>query len=374
MNTNRITVGWGVFFVFLFIYRCSMSVIGEVFVVSFTSLGDASRYQSSNRTIIDIIIEFNAGQIFDRGRVLSTAITDNLGSLFRLVFFGNPILIDFGFQTIAFIGIFKFLTVVQGETRRYLALMMLTPSFSLWSSIAGKEALVVFFVGILCAYFVKLYRNEYRFGPLEIMSTIGVGIFKIQYIPALAVLFFVVIVCKKIEQKVALAAALVILSLAPLFLFKEKIDTMAFNIIPHFLNIGSSRDAYWIEKYDVFYKAPYGMFQGFFGPTLNESYSGPLQFASFLESTIIVGVLILVLLSNIHKLPVFSLSVGFCSLGWLLFASYPLGIMNAGSAIRYRTGHLLLVVLIFTVVFSRERYVDWLGRNPDQGDVPRTPA
>ena len=40
-----------------------------------------------------------------------------------------------------------------------------------------------------------------------------------------------------------------------------------------------------------------------------------------------------------------------------------LGIMNAGSAVRYRTGHLLLVFLIFVILFSRSRYALWLDRS-----------
>ena len=120
---------------------------------------------------------------------------------------------------------------------------------------------------------------------------------------------------------------------------------------------------YWIQQYDVFFKAPYGMFQGFFGPTIQESLAGPLQMASFLESAFIVGVLVTVLLLNIKKLPVFSFFVGLSSLFWLLFASYPLGILNAGTAVRYRTGHILLVILIFAIILSRERYILWRERS-----------
>ena len=105
------------------------------------------------------------------------------------------------------------------------------------------------------------------------------------------------------------------------------------------------------------------MFQGFFGPTFEESTQGILQNASFIESSFITSILLFLLLRNLANLPVYAFLIGLISLGWLLFASYPLGIMNAGSAVRYRTGHLLLVFVIFSVVFSREYYGRWLRSN-----------
>jgi hypothetical protein len=359
VKKNRITVGWGVFFVFLFLYRCGMSVLGELVVARLTSLGDATRYQRGNFTILELTRAFSVSDIFDIGRVYSTSITETIGGVFHLISYGNPILIDIGFQTIAFIGILKFLIAVEGEARRYLALLLLTPSFNIWSSVAAKEALIVFFIGILCAYLVRFYQNCSRIGVLEILSAVGVFFFKVHYVPALLAIYLFILAGKKVKQKAILVSVGTIFSLVLLYWFKDKVDSMSFSVIPHFLSYGSSREAFWTEQYDVFYKAPYGMFQGFFGPTLEESLAGPLQLAAFAESAFIVGILILILLRNAHKLPIFSLVAGLSSLGWLLFASYPLGIMNAGSAVRYRTGHLLLVFLIFAIIFSRDRYVLW---------------
>ena len=359
MKENRITVGWGVFFVLLFFYRCGMSVLGELVVARLTSLGDATRYQRGNFTILELTQAFSVAEMFNIGRVYSTAITEMIGAFFHLISFGSPIVIDIGFQTIAFVGIFKLLTAVDGRARRYLALLVLTPSFNIWSSVAAKEALIVFFVGILCAYLIRLYENYSRIGLLEILSAIGVFFFKVHYVPALLVIYLFIVIGRQVKQKAALVIVAGILSLQLLYLFKDKVASMSFNVIPHFLGYGSSRAAYWTEKYDVFYKAPYGMFQGFFGPTLEESLASPLKMASFVESAFIVGILLLMMLRNAHNIPVFSVIVGISSLGWLLFASYPLGIMNAGSAVRYRTGHLLLVFLIFAIIFSRDRYVLW---------------
>lgn len=377
MKENRISIGWGVFFVFLFFYRCGMSVLGELVVARLTALGDAGQYQQSSFTILQLTQAFSVAEIFDLGRVYSTKITESFGAALHLLLFGNPILIDIGFQTVAFIGIFKFINAVEGTTRRYLALLMLTPSFNLWSSVAAKEALIVFFVGVLCAYLVRLYQNRMRFGLLEVLCAVGVFIFKVHYVPALLAIYLFIVVGQRVRQKAVLALGASLFSLVPLYLFKDKIDAMAVGIAPHFLGYGSSRENYWIEQYDVFFKAPYGMFQGFFGPTIEESLSGPLQMMSFLESAFIVGVLLIVLLRNITTLPVFSFFVGVSSLSWLLFASYPLGILNAGSAVRYRTGHILLVFLIFAIIFSRDRYILWRERSAghdgnSRGGLPMT--
>jgi len=351
-----------------------MSVLGELVVARLTSLGDSSQYQRSVFSILQISDSFSFGELFTLGRVYSTPITETIGAIFYAIFFGNPILIDIGFQTIAFIGIYKLLTAVDGTARRYLALLVLTPSFNIWSSIAAKEALIVFFTGVISAYLVRLYSNDSKIRILEIMCAIGIFIYKVHYVPALLAIYLFIVVGKQVRQKVALAVGASIFSLVPLYILRDKVDAMAFSIIPHFLGYGSTREAYWIEKYDVFYKAPYGMFQGFFGPTLEESISGPLQMASFVESAFIVVILALMLYRNLPKLPVFSIFVGLSSLGWLLFASYPLGIMNAGSAVRYRTGHLLLVFLIFAIIFSRDRYVLWRRQSSGINNDTTLPA
>jgi len=373
VSKNQVTVGWGVFLVFLFFYRCGMSVLGELVVAKLTSLGDSEQYQRSAFTVLELTEAFSVGEIFDLGRVYSTKITESVGALLHIFSFGNEIFINIGFQAIAFVGIFKFLMAVDGTTRRYLALLMMSPSFSIWSSVAAKEALIVFFVGTLCAYLIGVYQNKLRLGALEILCAFGVFIFKVHYVPALLVIYLTIVVGREVKRKAALAFGAGLFSVVPLYLFRDKIDAMAFGIAPHFLGYGSTREAYWVEKYDVFFKAPYGMFQGFYGTTLAESASGPLQMASFLESAFIVGMLLLIFLRNVSTLPVFSFFAGISSLSWLLFASYPLGILNAGSAVRYRTGHMLLVFFIFAIMFSRDYFVLWRETGKQDCDAKVTP-
>ncbi len=350
-----------------------MSVVGELVVTRFTTLGDTNQYQRSTLTIFDLERELSFGKLFEDGRYFATIVTETLGGIFHALLFGNAILIDIGFQTIAFIGIYKFLMAVPMTERRILAIFVLTPSFNLWSSVAAKEPLIVFFIGVICAYLVKLYSNKAKLGALEIVSVIGIFFFKVHYVPALLFLYFSLIFGKNVKQKAAFVVLAGMISLVPLYLARDKVDEMAFRITPHFLSYGNSREAIWVEKYDVFSTAPYGMFQGFFGPTISESQAGPLQLASFMESTVIIALLLLLLVRRIRKLPVYSFFVGSFALGWLLFASYPLGIMNSGSAIRYRTGHLLLVVFIFTITLSRSYYLAWRKQQEFEA-LARTPG
>jgi hypothetical protein len=336
-----------------------MSVVGGTVVAKLTSLGDAGSYRYGAFTLFDQNLFSSGWDILSIGRQYSTSITETAGAAFHQLFFGSATLIDMGFQTIAFIGIYKLLCAVDQSTRRYLALFVLSPSFNIWSSVAGKEALLVFFVGTLGAYLVRLYKNEAKIGVLEIVSALGVYIFKIHYAPAFVAIFFFIYIGKHVRQQIAFVIGSGSFSICLLYVYKDTVDRMAFDIVPHFLGFGSSRPAYWVEQYDVFYKAPYGMFQGFFGPTLDESTGGILKIAAFIESAGLVAMLLFLLLRNIARLPVYSLLVGAISLFWLLFASYPLGIMNPGSAIRYRTGHLLLVFVIFAVIFSRDNFIEW---------------
>ena len=67
-------------------------------------------------------------------------------------------------------------------------------------------------------------------------------------------------------------------------------------------------------------------------------------------------------------MPLFGFFLTIGGLFWILFANYPFGIMNPGSAIRYRTGYILFVVLIFTLLLSRDVYLRWqkgLQTRPD---------
>ena len=96
------------------------------------------------------------------------------------------------------------------------------------------------------------------------------------------------------------------------------------------------------------------MFQGFFGPTYAEASIGILQLAAFIESSIIIAFLLYMFIRAFWRLPVYNFLMGVGGLFWILFATYPLSIMNPGSAVRYRTGYFVFVILIFVYLMARD--------------------
>lgn len=322
-------------------------------VTRFTKLGDAGQWQHGG-------FRFESTWFID-----SNAITQNIGAPFSLLFFGNTILINIGFQSLAFYGLYRLLESFDPELRKRLAILLLFPSFNVWTSVAGKEAVLVFAMGILGAYIVEMYDNREKLRVHHLLAGYLIFVFKAHYLPALLFIVGVTKVARHVRQKAAIAVLAGLISLVPLYLFADTIDRIAFDVLPHFVGFGhSTRAAFWVEPYDVFLKAPYGMFQGFYGPTFSEALSArhALQFISFVESGLIVSVLIFLLVKRLPMLPIYNAIVATFASFWILFANYPVGIMNPGSAIRYRSGYIIFLFLVFALLMSREVYISWSSR------------
>lgn len=352
-------VRWSSFFVFLFLYRSLYSVAGQLVVTRFTSLGDAKRYQKLLFTITDLAAP--TGQFDYTVTQIGTAITESIGAVLYIVGFGNLIMINIGFQAIAFVGIYRFLMATAPKVRKRLALLVMLPSFSLWSSVASKESLLVFCLGILCAYVVDMYYARERMRPFHVFAALLLFVIKPQFLIVVLYIFVLTKVARRVRERAVVAIGGSLLSLVPLYIFRDRIDAAAFDVLRHFAGQGrSTREAFWVERYDVFWKAPYGMFQGFFGPTLAEATSGNvLQLASFIESSVLVGAFLILLIRRLPRIPVYSFFASLFVTFWIVFPNYPIQIMNSGSAIRYRSGYLMLVFLAFAVLLSRELFVSW---------------
>lgn len=366
-------INWNTFFFLIFCYRCAMTVFATTVVGGLTSLGDSGLYTYAARfdlaETIDVFI--------NRPRQISTIVTMNIGWVFRTIGLGYDFAGHLGFQTMAFVGIVIFLRSIEPKLRLILAVLICLPSFTLWSSLAGKEAVVVFAVAIVCEYVVRLYDGEVRPKLRHIAAVILIALMKFWYLPAVFCLLGALIAGRYVRQKGVLAFMVVGVSLIVLFLAKDRIVQTALDVPHHFEVTGLTliqRQSPWDGPDDVFWKAPWGMFQSFAGPTLDEAKAGVVQMAAFIESAIIITVLLGFLVLQGLRLPVFSLIVGAVALAWILFLTYPLGIMNAGSAIRYRTGYEILVFTCFVIVLSRQSYVTWLSRTVPRSDPDPPPA
>lgn len=268
-------------------------------------------------------------------------------------------------SAIGYIGIRKFLVAAKSDSKMYLMLIFLcySPSFNIWSSIGGKECLVVFGMGILCSELMKLYKNE-PFKPsfLFFVALWLVMVLKKPYIPFVLITFGYVVLrrCVKLPYKwdVAVLLALMAAVAVGMYLLRDQIDEYSFYAQDVFrVSARSTRGHVFIEQFDIFRKMPYLMPLAFWGPTWAECTTSPLHLFSFIES----GVILIVAVVMLWGFPVAVVRqfrkyyqwflLGCNSVFLLLFVQYGQGIINPGAGIRYRT-NIYLPVIAFVYIFA----------------------
>jgi len=339
---------WQTFYLLLYLYRCLYSMLGHYVVSAITSLGDSRRYQG------------RAPEAFREYFYLkSTAMTDTIGFVFQKMSAGDPLIVNFWFQTVGFIGIVLLLESLEPSVRRKMAVLVMMPSFSLWSSVASKESIVVLAVCLVCTYLVAMYYNRPKLKIRHLFGGYLLMLYKPQYYAGLLFLFSLTYLARRVRQKALLVLFAGLVSMIPLYIFRDKLNTLSFEIIKHFDGARSTREAFWVDQYDVFNKAPEGFYQSFFGPTWAEAATSILHLGSYLESALIVGILIFYVIRRFPDLPVYNFLLGIFTLFWLMFANYPFGVMNPGSAIRYRTGYIIIIFLLFSFLLSRDLFAQW---------------
>ncbi|MGF1479783.1 MAG: hypothetical protein ACFB4I_09860 [Cyanophyceae cyanobacterium] len=333
----------------LFLYRAFYSVAGQIIIPGLTSLGDSKRYQRAS-------LPQGFGFLFEK-----TLFTDTVGAFFATITGRNVFLINLCFQSIAFIGIYRFLSSLDSSERKLALPLLLLPSFTLWSSVASKEAIFVFAMGIICGYISDMYKGRDKLQWYDLIAFYLLLLYKPHYAIAVAI----VLVATKLsfqfvsQDRIWFATIVPLLSLVPLYIFRQKIVELSFQVEAHFAGGESSRGAFWVEQYDVFNRAFEGMLISFIGPKLSEVLTeGSILFAiTFLESMAILIYLIYMLVRRrVSKIPLERYAIGISGLLWLMFVTYPTGVINPGSAIRYRTNYFLFVVLIFAVILRNSSY------------------
>jgi hypothetical protein len=331
-----------------------MSVVGQTVVPKFTRLGDAGSWQQG---------QFST-DISWYGD--SNALVANFGAILYHLFLGNKVLINLGFQTLAFYGLYRLLTAFDPELRKRLVLLLFLPSFTVWTSVAGKEAVLTFSVSVICAHFVDIYYGRDKLKIIHFVALYLIFTMKPHYLISMIYVFGVSKLSSYARQPALLALAAGLISLPPIYIFRDTIDDLSFEILPHFIGFGrSTREIFWTEQYDVFWRAPYGMYQGFLGPTLQEALVGRnlLHIISYLEGVFLTVVLSFYLFRKIQTLPVYNLVISIFAVFWMLFPNYPFGIMNPGSAIRYRSGYIVFIFFVFSLLMSRSIYENWRRRS-----------
>ena len=370
-----LTLSWGAFYLLFWLYRSAASAFGQLVIMRLTSIGDTVRYQTGDLYLT--MHNLMAADI-DGVRTVGTYVAHSLGAIFFLAFGGDPIMINIGFQTVAFIGIVVLLQAAKPKHRRRLAFLLLLPGFTVWTSIASKEAVVVFALGIVCSYIVKMWYGEDRLRIWHIAAFVLLMYLKPHYGGAVGYLIAVSYAARYLKQPATFALGAGLLSLVALYLVQDTMSEIVFaKVLPQFSGHGGTfiRTDFWETHGDVYLKAPQGMFLAFFGPSPVEAFTGKsLHLFSFLESLFILCALLYFTFTGIGRLPAFTLIVGSFTTLWTLFPNYPLGVMNAGAAVRYRTGYIIILFVLATVILSRESYHTWRqgksGRRISRAAIP----
>ena len=276
-------------------------------------------------------------------------------------------------SAIAYVGIRRFLLAAESSSKSYLILILLcySPSFNIWSSIAGKECLVVFGMGILCAELIKFFKGKpFKPGILFFIALYLVMVLKKQYIPFIMVTFSYVVFRQYVKLSYKLDLALLLGMIATvavgMYLFRYQLDDYAFYAqqVPR-VSARSTRDHLFIEQFDFFRKMPYLLPLAFWGPTWAECATSPLHLFSFMES----GVIILMAVIMLWGFPAVLIRqfrnyyqwflLGCNSVFLLLFVQYGQGIINPGAGIRYRTNiYLPVIAFVYIFAYLKERKVE----------------
>lgn len=342
-----------VFYMFFAVY-----VYGQL-----TTLGDTGRY-------------LNATPEFSKAVLISsTSFMTFLGGVIGIVT-GGTILTHLVFLTAAFYGIYYPLRRIDLTQKQLVAVLLIfsLPSFASWTSVIGKESVAVFFMGIILGYVIDLMNGHARFTkPIELFAMYLMAVFKPQY--AIAVGHAILIPLLRLRFRrwpgwvLFFFLCMVVVDISLLYYYRDIIDALSIGMVPHFsTEAGSTRtNTIWVEQYDVFYNAPYGMMIGFLGPTVMEGWEKPLQGIVLIESLVVVSFISALLVMAIFpkiihgKLNVLMFSMVLSVFFWILFVHYPFGALNPGSAIRYRSNfyHVFVILSMFFWVKTKNRFVSF---------------
>jgi len=364
---------WKTLLLVFYFYRCFSSVVAQLVIVRLTSIGDTASYQQGKiheRFVNLDAVEFVAKAASYGDFQISTYVTSLVGRLLNIIFFGNAVLINIGFQTIAFVGIAYLLMSVAASQRLRVVLLLALPSFTLWTSLASKECIVVFSVGVLGGGLVRLYYGRYKFDTLQFIAILALWLFKPHYVPSLVYLLTVTLLGKHVKQKALVALLIGIFSLIVLYIFRDVVDALSLGVQRGFTTYveGSTRSVlFFVNTYDVFARMPLGFAMALIGPTLEETLSSPLHLFAFVESIFLIVVVFYYVFARLPSLPIYNVITGLFFTFWVLFPNYPFGVMNPGSAIRYRSGWIVLFFIATAVLQSRSLYESWLrsSRRPN---------
>ncbi len=339
----------------LFWYRIALCFSMEFFIQNITRRGDTLDYLNTNPFEV---IKDQGINAFINGTHFTEIFVGAVNSVVN-----NYLITNILFTILAYVGIRAFLKAVPCKNdRHYKVLLFLCflPTFNLWSSVAGKEALVVFAMGIVSAEVVRFFnREKVKTGFLFFISLYLIIVIKQQYIPAVLQVVLYIVVRQKIKISAKtdfiILSSLLALNILLIYLFRDFFITYSLRIHDYFRFDGrSTRERMFFKRADFFIKMPYLMPLSMWGPTLKETAVTKLHLMAFVESFFFFSGMIyllkdvILLLIKDYKKYYQSFAIYIIGTFWLFMAQYVQGVMNPGAAIRYRTNlYLLLMALCF---------------------------
>lgn len=349
----------------LFFYRILMSFVGEFVIKNMLHrLGDTKGYINSKP--LELIHE-HGWHVLTDWVLLPRLVIGTISSV--LVY---RILVHIALSVIAFYGIYQFLKAAKTDnTRMYnlLILMCFAPSFAIWSSLAGKEALIVFSMGLICAQIIRFFKGEpVKFSVPLVIALWFMAVIKFYYLPFVALSIVYIFFRQRInlswKADFALLMFILLCSIGGFWFFRDKIDSYTLNKLAGVYHAGarSSRPLMFTQSMDWIRKMPYWLPISLMGPTLHECSLSLQHLGTFIESCFLF-VLFLYMLKDaplcvFRKFSVYYqwLVLGCNCMMFVLFAQYIQGVMNSGASNRYRTNiYIPLLCFAYALTCVQER-------------------
>lgn len=334
----------------------------------------------------------NMGFFFDPSqpqRIISysTYLTQYAVWLLKFVFFNSSYLTNLFFNLLSFFGIALALSKIKLEknlTSYLFILVLFLPSFNLWSSFTGKEAIMVFLSGLvirlICPFFengtAPAFKIPISEPPKQKVVFIGVALLfalVIFYKPLFMVFIFPLLVLVLLQANTSWALPrrtlffwLTIIALViACFFLRDKIDSFTLKITEAFSgpSTKSNRASIWTYHYAYFYTLPYSMFLSLWGTLYSEINSAP-KLLSFVESVILFacyfGFFLIFMINSIrYGLRWIPTSILIALILLCISSLTFMGVINPGSTIRYRTNNYLYLLVFF--YYLSKAHIDYAG-------------
>lgn len=345
---------WAAYFVVRIIYLLfAVLVYGRM-----TTLGDTERYLSAG-------FQFSPEIFYN-----STRFMDFVGGISGQLFGGNNPLSNFPFMLLSFFAV-RWVVRRCGFDRDinpYLMFILISlPNFCIWTSICSKETFGLVFSSILAYWLINFLRRDFAFRKVYLLGIYLCALFKPQYLPFICQALLFIYWGYKVKTKLSnllLILLFVAVNLFILYAISDIVNAVAPTMYLHFAldSAESSKNLELFDQpYSFYYHAPLGMLEGFFGPTPSEMARKPLHLLAGFESAVLAG-LLLWLLWDVIRRTVIDLKFHtvvvpgvFLLFTGLMFIHYPFGIFNAGSAIRYRTNFMMILILVALELYRQYR-------------------